>query len=63
MVENKYNVSINIKTNILPINEIEQIVEMGEGIYKQVVRSVYDLREEHIKQALLKLGWMPPKEG
>jgi hypothetical protein len=60
--ENKYNVPINIKTNILPTNEIEQIVEMGEGIYKQVIRSVCDLREEHIKQALIKLGWTPPKK-
>jgi hypothetical protein len=43
---------------------IKQEVSTGfQDMHTIVVRQIMDTKEEQIRQALIKLGWTPPKEG
>lgn len=55
----KIKVETNFNSNI-----IEQIIKYEDHFKYEdtIVRHVCDLREEGVRQALIKLGWTPPKE-
>lgn len=55
------NIKINIETRIEDIKVIQEINRETEGVLENMVRIVYDTREEQLRQALIKLGWTPPK--
>jgi len=55
---------IKIETKIFKNGLISQelLNERDNGRMESILKIVIDTREEQIKQALIKLGWTPPKE-
>jgi len=54
---------IIIETNFMKDGIIEQktISEFGSNIRKNIIKQIMDTKQEQTKQALIKLGWTPPK--
>lgn len=42
--------------------EIRQCILYGDELLKDKVQQVINLREQGIREALIKLGWTPPPE-
>lgn len=40
--------------------ELEEVSEM-DGIRTRIVRQVIELKEKSVRDALIALGWLPPK--
>lgn len=56
----KYKITTNIKENRFIESEI---VEMDyDDIVCRTMKQVLDIKEEQVKQSLIKLGWIPPKD-
>lgn len=58
------HISFKVTTEVDEDN-IEQIVLMKDlqGNYEQVCRHIYQVKEKQLKDALIQLGWTPPKES
>lgn len=50
--------SSDVKTSVFPSGIIEQTIDIA-GSH---TRRVMDTAEEHIREALIKLGWTPPAD-
>jgi|AMWB02.1.fsa_nt_gi 23S rRNA maturation-related 3'-5' exoribonuclease YhaM len=56
----KYKITTDIKENRFIESEI---VEMDyDNIVYRNMKQVLDIQEEQVKQSLIKLGWIPPKD-
>jgi hypothetical protein len=58
------NEKIIIETNVSEIDGVisqEVLREFRPGITEIIIKQVFDTREEQTRQALIKLGWTPPK--
>ncbi|MDX9695384.1 MAG: hypothetical protein RBT49_06300 [Bacteroidales bacterium] len=56
----KYKITTNIKENRFIESEI---VEMDyDDVVHHTMKYILDVKEEQVKQALIKLGWIPPKD-
>jgi hypothetical protein len=51
------NLGMKVDTDI---NTDTGMIEQHTSIGQQVIKQLVDTKEEHIKQALVKLGWTPP---
>ena len=57
-------ISFNIGTDVTPDGLITQVLVSQHGDIMTVIsRTVMDLQEAGIREALIKLGWTPPKEN
>lgn len=53
----------NIKTDILSDDRIlQEITQEHEGIKTTMLRQVFDTTERQAQEALVKLGWIRPKD-
>lgn len=58
------NTKFEIKTQVIDNAIIEQeTLSIVHDYKEQVVRQLFDTREKQIREALIKLGWTPPKEN
>lgn len=53
--------TITVETKYSPDGLIEQST-FQTGLMSEVMRKVVDTRDEHIRKALIDLGWTPPPE-
>lgn len=52
-----------IKTTVWEDGIIETLIETPCGDVKGMIRrDIINTREQHVRDALIKLGWSPPKE-
>lgn len=53
-----------MNTSIFRDGKIVQEVDTEhEDILTKIIREVFDTKEKQLIEALIKLGWTPPKEG
>lgn len=55
------NIDCKIETSIIDSKVYQSIHTMIDGIRHDLVTYITDTREKEIKDALIKLGWTPPK--
>lgn len=56
----KYKITTNIKENRFIESEIVE-TDYDDIVYR-TMKQVLDIQEEQVKQSLIKLGWIPPKD-
>lgn len=56
----KIKIETNVSKDGLILQEISR--ESYQGTIEIIIKQIFDTKEEQIKQALIKLGWTPPKE-
>jgi hypothetical protein len=55
------NIRFDIETSISFDKLIRQDVHVFENdIRKQTIKEVFDTKDQHIRKALIELGWTPP---
>lgn len=57
------NLKYIITTNLYQNGIIEQIIDYESyDIQNIIMRNILNIKEDQIKEALIKLGWTPPNE-
>lgn len=57
------NYGLEVTTTPLPDGKITLTVDVfGPSFREQLMRRVVDTQEKQIREALIKLGWTPPKD-
>lgn len=54
---------IEVKTDIYQDQIIQEINLKLHELSTQIARQVTDIHEQHVKEALIKLGWTPPEQN
>jgi hypothetical protein len=58
------NASYEVSTSYSPSGQIEQTVDLVfDGVRETIMRQVMNTKEQQVKDALIALGWTPPKDG
>jgi hypothetical protein len=57
---------VNIETKVMNDGKIIQEVKLGDddaNLFNSVMRTIVDTKEAQVRDALISLGWTPPKEN
>lgn len=57
------NYNLSVTTDIQDGKIIQELTnQVGPDLTESMMRTIIDTKEEHVKEALIKLGWTPPKD-
>lgn len=63
--DNKITIDYDVKTDILEGEVIQQVVKYWDSYteaYTMISNQLYATKDKQLQEALIKLGWTPPKE-